>query len=164
MLQAAGNAPENAAELARAITEWVGSASPARDPAVLSAEYRAAGLDYTPPKSPLESIDELERVRGMTPDLLSALRPHLTLFGPAEPNPASADPVVARAIVLAGGLSSGVAPGGASGAPNAVPETALARIRTAAQGPDNAEFFRTAIARVTSEGYALLAWGTNDVE
>jgi general secretion pathway protein K len=100
----------------------------------------------------------------MTPDLLSALRPHLTLFGPAEPNPASADPVVARAIVLAGGLSSGVAPGGASGAPNAVPETALARIRTAAQGPDNAEFFRTAIARVTSEGYALLAWGTNDIK
>jgi general secretion pathway protein K len=125
LLQAAGNAPENAAELARAITEWVGWASPARDPAVLSAEYRAAGLDYTPPKSPLESIDELERVRGMTPDLLSALRPHLTLFGPAEPNPASADPVVARAIVLAGGLSSGVAPGGASGALNAVPETVL---------------------------------------
>ena len=164
LLQAAGNAPENAAELARAITEWVGSASPPRDPAVLLAEYRAAGLDYTPPRSPLESIDELERVRGMTPDLISALRPHLTLFGPAEPNAASADPVVARAIVLAGGLSSGVAPGGAPGAPNAVPTTVIARIRAAAQGPDNAEFFRTAVARVTSEGYALLAWGTNDVE
>src|SRR5260370_33283326 len=69
--------------------------------AELVAEYRAAGLDYAPPGSPLETVDELRRVRGMTADLLAALRPHLTLFGPAEPNPASADPIVAAARALA---------------------------------------------------------------
>jgi hypothetical protein len=46
-------------------------------------------------------IDELGRVLGMTPAILTAIRPHLTLFGPAQPSAASPDAVVAAALAEA---------------------------------------------------------------
>src|SRR5438128_6184829 len=101
MLRAAGDDSETAGDLAGAITEWVGTAKVLRPPDQLTAEYRTAGLDYAPPGAPLESLDELGRVRGIPAGLLDALRPHLTLFGPAEPNAAAADAVVAIAIAPA---------------------------------------------------------------
>src|ERR1051326_6886586 len=58
-----GGPPETAGDLARAITEWVGSAK--RPVEELLAEYQMAGLDYGPPGAPLESLDGLSRGRGM---------------------------------------------------------------------------------------------------
>src|ERR1700758_821646 len=80
--------------------EWVGSAPAPRVPNVILADYRAAGLDYGPPGAPLETLDELGRVIGMTPATLAAVRPHLTLFGQAQPSLATADRVVAAALAL----------------------------------------------------------------
>ena len=152
--------PANAAELATAVAEWAGSAQVRRAPDELLAEYRAAGLDYGPPGSPLESIEELGRVRGMTPRLLEELRPHLTLFGPVAPDSGSADPVVTAAIAFAaGGVVGGlVAPAAAVDANGGI---VTARIHATAQGPGNAEVMRTAVARVgpfTAAGYSILAW------
>ena len=92
--------PETARRLAAAIGDWVGSAASPRPQDALAAEYRAAGLDYGPPGAALETLDELDRVLGMTPAVLAAIRPHLTLFGPPEPNQATTDPVVAAALAL----------------------------------------------------------------
>src|SRR5215510_117539 len=97
-LRATGSDPENARRLANAIGEWVGSAPAPRPQNMLLAEYGAAGLDYGPPGAPLETIDELSRVLGMTPAALAAIRPHLTLFGPPEPSTATVDPFVAAAL------------------------------------------------------------------
>jgi general secretion pathway protein K len=158
LLRASGGDPQLAATVASAIAEWVGSAGTPRPPAELVAEYRAAGLDYAPPGSPLETVDELGRVRGMTADLLAALRPHLTLFGPAEPNPASADRIVAAALALAGEGASVAGPGANAGAPDLV----IARIHAIAQGPGNAQVSRAAIVRIgpaIKRGYEPLAWG-----
>lgn len=166
LLRAGGDDSETTADLAGAITEWVGSAQVRRPPDQLTADYRAAGLDYDPPGASLESLDELGRVRGMTAALLDALRPHLTLFGPAEPNPAAADPVVATAIALANRTSVATGAGQASGTPNAPGDVVTARIRASAQGPANARVSRTAIVRIgpfSSQGYTLLAWD-NGVE
>ncbi|HVH78099.1 MAG TPA: hypothetical protein VM782_01810, partial [Stellaceae bacterium] len=91
LLRAAGNSPETATELADAITQWVGTANRLRSADELAAEYRAAGLNYAPPETPLESIDELLRVRGMTQQELDILRPHLSLFAGRDPNAATAD-------------------------------------------------------------------------
>jgi len=160
--RAAGSDAETAADLAGAIAEWIG---PARGNATIDdrvAEYRAAGLDYAPPGSPVESIDELGKVPGMTNKLLDALRPHLTLFGPAEPNADDADPVVTAAIDLAGRISSSAGPGVAAAAANADLDLVTARIRATAHGPGGAEVSRAAIVRIgpfNSRGYALLAWG-----
>jgi general secretion pathway protein K len=164
LLRAVGDDSETTADLAGSITEWVGSAQVRRTPDKLTAEYRAAGLDYDPPGAPLESLDELGRVRGMTTALLDALRPHLTLFGQAEPNPAAADKVVATAIALANRTS--VALGAGQTSENAPGDIVTARIRANAQGPSNARVSRVAIARIgpfSSQGYTLLAWD-NGVE
>jgi general secretion pathway protein K len=175
LLRAVGVEARRAADLANAITEWVGSGKVRRTSAELLAEYRAAGLDYGPPIAPprsadqlgsitpIESLDELGRVRGMNPQLVAALRPHLTLFGLALPNSDSTDPLVAAAVQFARDSA-------AAGASDPLPELAransefvTARIHATAQGPGNAEVGRVAIVRIgafAARGYSLLAWGT----
>jgi len=157
LLRVTGSDPESARRLAAAIGGWVGSelAQPSQKNALL-AEYRAAGLDYGPPGEPLETLDELGRVLGMTPAVLAAIRPHLTLFGPPQPNPASADPVVAAA--LAESAQAAQAPV----SPNQPPDILIARIAATAFGPSNARVTKSAIVRVGAMlpgGYAGLAWG-----
>jgi general secretion pathway protein K len=157
LLQATGSDPAQARTLAAAIRVWVGSGALARPQDAVLAEYRAAGLDYGPPGAPLETIDELGRVLGMTPAVLAAIRPHLTLLGPPQPNPASTDPVVAAALAA---LPK-------TGAPLAVAATPAdlmtTRITAIAIGPGNARVARRAIVRfgtLLPKGYDVLYWGS----
>ena len=165
LLRVTGSDPDTARRIATAISEWVGSATAPRPQEALVADYRAAGLDYGPPSAPIETIGELGRVLGMTPALLTAIRPHLTLFGPAEPNPATTDPVVAAALALtstAGSSTTGqpvVQP-----VPATPPDALTVRITALAAGPGNARVTRTAVVRTGAslpQGYTMLAWGTS---
>jgi general secretion pathway protein K len=157
-LRTTGSDPESARRLAAAIGEWVGSAPAPRPPNSQLADYISAGLDYGPPGEPLESLDELGRVLGMTPAVLAAIRPHLTLFGPPQPNPSSADPVVATAlasITQAGAVSPNQPP----------PDVLTLRIMATAFGSDNARVTTKAVVRVgvmLPGGYAVLAWGSGN--
>jgi general secretion pathway protein K len=156
LLRTTGSDPESARRLAAAIGEWVGSAPAARPQDAQLADYRAAGLDYGPPGEPLETLDELGRVLGMTSAVLAAIRPHLTLFGPPQPNPASADPVVAT--TLANIAQAAAAPISPNQPP---PDLLTVRITATAFGPDNARVTRSAIVRVGAAlpgGYSVLAW------
>jgi len=154
LLRVTGSDPENARRLAIAIGEWVGSAPVTRSQDARLAEYHAAGLDYGLPGGPLETIDELGRVLGMTPVMLAAIRPHLTLFGPPAPSAATADPVVAAAIAevrLAGQL--------ASQGNQTPPDVIMVRITALAFGPSNARATRSAIVRfgaMLPRGYEVL--------
>jgi general secretion pathway protein K len=158
LLRVTGSDPESARRLAIGISEWVGSATAPRPQNAVLAEYRAAGLDYGPPAAPLESLDELGRVLGMTPATLAAIRPHLTLFGPQETNPATADPVVAAALALASQA------GPATLSANQAPQDLLTvRITAFASGPGNARVIRYAVVRTgpsLPRGYTVLAWGS----
>jgi general secretion pathway protein K len=159
LLRVTGSDPESARRLAVAITEWVGSATSSRPQNALLAEYGAAGLDYGPPGGPLESLDELDRVLGMTPATLAAIRSHLTLFGPQETNPATVDPIVAAALAL-------LAQGGPAALPaNEAPQDLLTvRITALAAGPGNARVIRFAVVRTGAtlqRGYTVLAWGSS---
>jgi general secretion pathway protein K len=154
LLQVVGSDPGSAASLANAIAEWAGSGQ--RPPAAVLAEYQAAGLDYSPPGAPLESLDELLRVRGMTPALFAALRPHLTLFGQPVPDRAGADAEIAAALALLPPRT-----GGAQPLQPIASDTMTARILATAQGPGNAIATRVAVARIgpsQPNGYILLAW------
>jgi general secretion pathway protein K len=157
LFQASGSDPLHARQLADAVGEWIGAPSNPVPQAVVLAEYRNAGRDYGPAGAPLESLDELGRVLGMTPALLAAVRPHLSLFSGAVPDAAHADPVVAAALAAA-------ARGGAANPPiaGAAPRDAeTARIVAVARGPGNAIVTRTAIVRIDARlpgGYAVLAW------
>jgi general secretion pathway protein K len=156
----AGNR-EQAATIALAIGGWIGVRTGSRPLTGINPDYQAAGLDYGPPGEPLESIEELGRVRGMTPDLLKALRPHLTLFGPAVPDAATADPVVAAALAEAAKTSPAPAlPLSPAGNPGVL----TARISATVQGPGNAAATRFAVARLgpgVPHGYVILAWEHN---
>jgi general secretion pathway protein K len=156
LLRVTGSDPETARRLATAIGEWVGSAPVTRSQEARLAEYRAAGLDYGPPGAPLETIDELSRVLGMTPATLAAIRPHLTLFGPPEPNAATTDPVVAAAMAEEMQTGQPLSPG------NQTPPDALTvRITALALAPGNARASRVAVAHVGAmfpQGYEVLHW------
>jgi general secretion pathway protein K len=159
LLRMIGSDAESARRVAVAISEWVGSATNPRQQEMALAEYRGAGLDYGPPGTPIETIDELGRVIGMTPAVLAAIRPHLTLFGPPEPNPATTDLVVAGALAL-------LAPQTGSPAtfrPNLTsPDVLTVRITALASGPGNARAARYAVVRTgpaLPQGYTVLAWG-----
>ena len=156
LLLVTGSDPESARRVAIAIGEWVGSEPVARPQNAVFADYRAAGLDYGPPGAPLETLDELGLVLGMTPATLATIRPHLTLFGPPQPGAASADPTVVAA--LAKTARAAVAPSAAQPPPDVV----TTRITAAAFGPGNARVTRSAIVRfgaVLPSGYQVLAWG-----
>ncbi len=156
LLRATGSDPESAKRLAAAIAEWVGSAPVARPQSAVLADYRAASLDYGPPGEPLETLDELGRVLGMTPAALAAIRPHLTLFGPPEPDPASPDPIVAAAVAE---VAKAEATPSTSQPP---PDVLTTRITATAFGPSAASVTRSAVIRfgaMLPRGYAVLAWG-----
>jgi general secretion pathway protein K len=157
LLRLTGSDAESARRLAASISEWVGSDPAGRPQEAQLAEYQAAGLDYGPPNAPLETIDELGRVLGMTPAVLAAVRPHLTLFGPPEPNALSADPIVAAALSQIRQVAPIAAP--ANQGPDA---PLIVRMIASALGPSNARVQRSAIVRVGASlpgGYAVLAWG-----
>jgi len=150
---------EQAGAIASAIAEWVGANR--RSLTRINALHRAPGSTDGPPGEPIESIDELGRVRGMTPDLLELLRPHLTLFGPAVPDAVADDPIVARTLAEATGTVPDLAPLHATADNSGV---LTARISATARGPGKAVANRIAIARIGPEiarGYTMLAWGSN---
>jgi general secretion pathway protein K len=157
LLRATGSDPAQARRLASAIGEWVGSTPIARPRAVVLAEYRAAGLDYGPPGTPLATIDELGQVLGMTPAVLAAIRPHLTLYGPPEPSAASPDPFVAAALAEASRAGAVI-----NVADQPPPDVHTTRITVIAFGPGKARVTRSAVVRfgaVLPRGYAVLHWG-----
>jgi len=103
-------------------------------------------------------------VLGVTPAVLTAIRPHLTLFGPPEPNPATTDPVVAAALALPSTIGSSPAGQPAVQQGLAAPVDALTvRITALATGPGNARATRTSVVRTGTppQGYTVLAWGNS---
>jgi general secretion pathway protein K len=157
LLRVLGSDPDSAARIAAAISDWVGTSPTPKTPEALRAQYQAAGRDYVPPGAPFESIDELSRVVGVTPALYAALVPHLTLYGPADPDPNGADPVVAAALAQSRQSVPTAAP--------VPPDTMTLRVLAQAYGLGNARASRDAILRLSPslpQGYAILAWRRGD--
>ena len=105
LLQASGADARNAATIATNIVAWRFFGS-------MGADYQAAGRDYQPPGGAFESLNELGLVLGMTPPLLAAVTPHLSLYQDGDPDPTLADPVVRSALLLAGADPNAPAPAG----------------------------------------------------
>lgn len=102
LLQQLGVPAQAAESLAAAIVDW---RTPGLSPSphgAKAAAYRAAGLSYGPPGRPFEHLDELGAVLGMTPEVLAAMLPHLTLWSTTDPDPATADALVLDALRIAG--------------------------------------------------------------
>ena len=137
LLQAVGADSVRAAAIASAIRAW--RTPDAADP----APYVAAGRDYSPPGAKLQSLDELALVADMTPALLAGLLPHLSLARDRPPDPAAADPVVARALAAIAGPPSAATP-----PPGNSVDLSVVRVVAVALGPGGARFVRDAVLRL----------------
>jgi general secretion pathway protein K len=103
-----------AASVAQSIIEWRMAGGAPGHPDATTVGYIAAGRDYVPSGAPFTSLDELDAVLGMTPDLLVRLRPHLSIYTDGDPDPATHDLVVARALAAAGEHGGAADAGGPS--------------------------------------------------
>lgn len=66
-----------------------------------AADYVAAGLPHGPRNGPFETLGELQRVLGMTPELFQRMRPFITLHGrQSRPDPRFAQGPVLLALGL----------------------------------------------------------------
>jgi general secretion pathway protein K len=102
LLQQLGVPAQRAVSLAAAIADWRTPGQVPRPGGAKAAQYSQAGLPYTPPGAPFQTVGEIQLVLGMTPELFSRLAPHLTVFYPGDPVWAAADPVVAAILKAAG--------------------------------------------------------------
>lgn len=147
-------------------------------------DYRAAGKNYVPSNAPFETVDELQRVLGMTPELYRALAPALTVYS-RQPGVNTA--VAPREVLLAmPGVNPDMveqywaqrqsliatdqkAPAFAGAGAFAAPSIGLPTytVRSEARMADGTVFIRQAIARLTQDPkrpVTVLAWGEGEAE
>jgi general secretion pathway protein K len=156
LLVACGAEPAQAGTLATAIADWREPGDRPRLGGAKLPQYRAAGLTYAPPNAPFETLDEVQRVLGMTPELFGRLKPHLSLYQPIDPDPRLADPVVKAALKS---LPVRNQPPNSDGL-LARTVSITARVTTDSGG----HFLRHAIVRLeppVTQNYAILAWDTD---
>lgn len=191
LLQALGVDKMHAVSIAAAIVDW---RSPNRRPSPNGAkapQYRAAGRAWGPPGTPMRDIEEMGNILGMTPALLAAMAPHLSLYWDGDPDPSLADPVVLDALSRANAATAGNQPGnpdnlatgptaqtgiGAAqgggalgGAPppaTAAGDQLVTAITATATAPGGARFTRRAIVELTytttGKRWHIVAWDSPD--
>ncbi len=79
LLKSVGLTDEESNILLDAIVDWRDGDDLPRPKGAEVAEYKAAGLKYRPSNAPFETVNELQRVLGMTPDLYANLADALTV-------------------------------------------------------------------------------------
>ena len=185
LFEVLGLEPQKATRLGAAIFDWTHTGETPRPLGAKKKQYEEAGLNYGPPNEPAQSMDELQLVLGMTPDLFARAAPYLTIYANRpSPDPNTASGIVQKAITLAGtqALKAAMAgPGGPAnappgapqppspmppGAPVGGPQTAnappvTAAIEAVAHSVDGGTFFRYAVVRLdpkNPKGYVVLEW------
>ena len=80
LLLGIGLSPDDATALSDRIVDWRSSTGLGSLNGATDADYKAAGLAYSPRHGPFQTVDELKLVLGMTPGLFARLRPALTVY------------------------------------------------------------------------------------
>jgi general secretion pathway protein K len=145
LFQALGMGPPQASGLAAAVVDWTRqakkSAAPGTDQDAFRNAYENAGRDYGAPHRPMESLDELQLVLGMTPQLYASAAPYLTIYTDGEPpDPRTAPAIVQLALAIAASAPGGASQNAAAAAPqsdatadtNAAPAAATTMTQPAA--------------------------------
>lgn len=111
LLLAAGVDDQARATLIDAIIDWRDTDNLRRLHGAEDEEYKSAGLPYGAKDGPFNSVEELNQVLGMTPDLYRRLAPALTVHS-HRPNVDInlAPPVVLQALAVAEAAQAGIKP------------------------------------------------------
>ncbi|CAG1011568.1 hypothetical protein BURK2_04302 [Burkholderiales bacterium] len=159
-----GIGAEEAARLVDAIVDWRDGDDLRRPAGAEEGDYRAAGRNYKPSNAPFESIEDLQRVLGMTPALYARLAPHLTVHSrQSGVNALYASPELLRSLPGAteeqvaayvaqrqSALASGTpVPPFPAAAAFAAGDSAAFMVRAEARGAEGVIFVREAVARLT---------------
>ena len=184
LFRSVGVGAEAAATLVDSVQDWRDSDKLRRLNGAEEAEYLAAGKTYAPSNAPFETVDELQRVLGMTPDLFRLVEPALTVYS-KQPGintavaPRSAllaipgvnPEMVSQYLVLRQSAADAQQPapvfvgaGAFASGPSGVPVYAA---RSEVKMLDGTVFVRQAIARISRDPrrpVTLLAWGEGDGE
>jgi general secretion pathway protein K len=170
LFQAVGVDRARADNLSRAVGDWVQAGD---NPGALNAkaqQYLQAGRSYAPPGTPLQSLDDLQLVLGMTPQIFAAARPYLTIFTDADApkDRKLMSPAVARAMEIAASAGGGPAVAGDNTATSQQPPSSeVVTIRATARGRDGGIFVRQAVLSIAPDtlkepdninGYLVLDW------
>jgi general secretion pathway protein K len=153
-----GARPEQADEIAMAMEDWRRSGNEAEPLGATAPQYLLARLGYVPTGQPFRNLQEIGLVLGMTPGLLAALAPHLSVFAPATPDPLRADPLVARALTAEDGAII------AAASQYEPREAEVVEITAAALAPSGVRFSRRAVIGLFPPGHGnpnpwrILAW------
>ena len=173
LFEAAGVDRTRAKRLGAAVADWVSPDGPPREFGAKLDQYRAAGRSYGPANAPFESLDDLQLVLGMTPEVFSAVRPYLTIFtDSSEPKAKTLPPIVRRALAIASHKDENEGDDTASPqSPLSAPSTAegsddaekkpVIEVRSTAKSVSGGTFVRIAVLRLHTEdasGYAVLDW------
>ena len=184
LFRSAGLDEEQSVALLDAVLDWRDADNLRRLHGAEESEYRSAGKSYVPTNAPFETIDELMRVMGMTPELYRKLAPALTVYS-RQPGVSTA--VAPREVLLAipGANPEMVAQyllqrEGLLATEQQIPEFAGAGVfsspvmgnptyfvRSEAKMTDGTEFVRQVVARVAHDPkrpVTVLAWGTDESE
>ena len=112
LLAGLGVSAEQSAQLAEAIFDFRDSDDDRKQNGAESAEYRAAGLGWLPKNGPLQSLEELGQVHGVTPTILARMRPYLSVHSGLEGFDASIAKTDLIALIRSGIERSGGSLGG----------------------------------------------------
>ena len=99
LLLSVGLPDDEASSLLAAILDWRDPDSLKRPNGAEEPEYRAAGLPYKPANAPFQTIEEIQLVLGMRPEIYRRIAPSITVFSrQTGVNPALASREVLLAI------------------------------------------------------------------
>lgn len=173
-----------AVALADSVQDWRDTDNLRRLHGAEEAEYVAAGKNYVPANAPFETVDELQRVLGMSPEVIRRLTPALTVYtkqagvntamAPREAllaipevTPALADQYLElRRSMVAAGQKAPVFVGAGIYASQPAGLTIFS-VRSEVKMADGTVFVRQAVARIAPDPkrpFTVLAWGEGESE
>ena len=183
LFRSAGLAEDASSSLLNAVLDWRSPGDLRRLNGAKEEQYRAAGRNYGPSNAPFETVDELQRVLGMSTELFRRLAPAVTvysrqtginpMFAPREAllavsgvNPATVEQFLAqRRDALSSGQPTPPLAGGASFLSSAT--SSVYAVRSEARMPDGTAFVRQTVFRLTPGSkppVVVLTWSDGDVE
>ena len=184
LFRSVGMGAEAAAALADCVQDWRDTDKLRRLHGAEEVEYLAAGKSYAPSNAPFETVDELQRVLGVTPELFRQLKPALTVYS-RQPGvntavaqreallaiPGVTPEMIQQFLVLRQSMVASqqnapalVGAGAFASGPSGVP---VYSVHSEIQMADGTVFVRQAVARITRDPkrpVTLLAWDEGDSE
>lgn len=101
LFQSTGLDASAASRIVDKILDWRESSGLKHLNGATAEDYRAAGLAYRPRSGPFQSLEELQLVMGMTPELFRRVEPALTVYsGRQFVDPQFAPPEVVAALTM----------------------------------------------------------------